>query len=123
MNIHRVTIGGRLGSDPVLTTFDSGKMVCNLSIATNKYFKKEDGEYQAKTTWHKVSDWGKKGLVISESVKQGDPIYVEGVNEYQEWTDNEGTKRSSVKVNADIVNIVNKKQRDQRITAEDLPFN
>lgn len=124
MNIHKVTIAGRLGQDPELKAFDSGATLCRLSIATNRSKKKEDGSYEDKTTWHRVSVWGKRGQWISENLKTGDAVFVEGENEYYEWKDESGNKRSGVQINASFIEALTpvKKSEIPTISADELPF-
>lgn len=124
MNIHRVTIGGRLGKDPELKNFESGTSVCNLSVATNDYKKEADGSFSSKTIWHNVSVWGKKAQWVVANLKKGDKVYVEGKNDYQEWKDENGATRSSIKIKASLVESLGpeKNQKEVMITEEDLPF-
>lgn len=122
MNIHRVTIGGTLGKDPELKIFESGSVVCNLSIATNEYYKQEGEEIKKNTTWHKVQIWGKSGEHVNRVLKCGDQIYVEGVNEYYEWADENLNKRSGVRVKATMVDTLRKKSEKLNITNEEIPF-
>ncbi len=121
MNIHRATIGGRLGFDPKLKTLDSGKVVCNLSVATNESRKAANGDYEKVVTWHSADVWGKSAEWVSNSLHKGDFVFIEGKNDYKTWTDDKGNKRSSVNIKVTNIQAV-QKDRENTITASDLPF-
>lgn len=85
---------GNLGKDPTFRTIQSGKEVCNFSIATSK---KING--QKVTTWWNVTSWDeRKNKVIKDYVRKGDRVFVEGELISREWNDKDGNKRTSVEV-------------------------
>ena len=67
--INSVVIVGRVGQDPEVRYFDSGKVKTVLSVATNRWSK--DGD---KTDWFRIELWDKKAEVAGEYAKKGEVI-------------------------------------------------
>jgi single-strand DNA-binding protein len=73
-----VQLIGRLGKDPELRTFDSGKKQVQLSIATTDSYKNTKGEKIEETQWHNLVAWGKLADIASQYLKKGNEVAVEG---------------------------------------------
>lgn len=83
---NRASIIGRLGHDVEIRQTSSGKIVANLSLATD--FKRADGS--SETTWHRVVLWDHLAQIASRYLRRGQPAYVEGRLSTNEWTDRNG---------------------------------
>ncbi|MCI0663446.1 MAG: single-stranded DNA-binding protein [Acidobacteria bacterium] len=99
-SFNRITIVGYLGKDPEIRYTPDGQAVCNFSVATSERRKDRTGEAQEITTWFKITVWGKRAEVANQYLAKGKQIYIEGTLRQEEWTDREGTKRTSLVVNA-----------------------
>jgi single-strand DNA-binding protein len=73
-----VQLIGRLGKDPELRTFDSGKKQVQFSIATTDSYKNSKGEKVEETQWHNLVAWGKIAGIAAQYLKKGNEIAVEG---------------------------------------------
>ena len=73
-----VQLIGRLGNDPEVRTFDSGKKKATFSLATNETYYNSKGEKVTDTQWHNVVVWGKKADVVENHLKKGSEIALEG---------------------------------------------
>jgi single-strand DNA-binding protein len=69
---------GRLGNDPEIRTFDSGKKMASISLATNETYYNNKGEKVEDTQWHNLVAWGKKADLAEKYLKKGSEIAVEG---------------------------------------------
>jgi len=101
----KVTLVGNLGGDPETRYTPQGTMNVNFSIAVSRRFKDSCGQDQERTTWFRITAWGKlaetiDGLVQRGFVGKGRQVYVDGRIESREWTTNEGEKRTSLDVTA-----------------------
>ena len=74
--MNRVTLLGRVGSDPEVKTFDWGK-VAKFSLATSET-RKKNNEKVTETTWHNIVFFGASCDVLEKYVHKGDQILVEG---------------------------------------------
>ncbi|MEO9484261.1 MAG: single-stranded DNA-binding protein [Ekhidna sp.] len=73
-----VRLIGRLGNDPEVRTFESGKKMASFSLATNETYYNNSGEKVTDTQWHNVVVWGKKIEVVENYLKKGSEIALEG---------------------------------------------
>lgn len=90
---NRVQLIGNVGNDPEVKTFDGGKKVANLTIATNESYRNEKGEKVEQTEWHRVVAWGKTAEIIEKYVSKGKEIAVDGKLTHRSYDDKNGEKR------------------------------
>lgn len=91
--VNKVILIGRLGADPEVRYTTSGRANVNFSLATNYYWKDQDGNKQEKTDWHRVVAWGKLAEIIGEWLKKGSPVYIEGRLQTRSYDDANGVKK------------------------------
>lgn len=75
---NNVQLIGRLGNDPEVRTFDSGKTMASFSMATNETYYNNQGEKVTDTQWHNIVAWGKKADIVSQYLKKGSEIAMQG---------------------------------------------
>lgn len=90
---NKVQLIGNVGQDPEVKTFEGGKKVANLTIATNEYYTNEKGEKVEDTQWHRVTAWGKLADLVDKYVTKGKEIGIEGKLVHRSYDDKEGVKR------------------------------
>ena len=73
-----ITLVGNLGRDPELRYTPAGQPVTDLSVATKEVWKDQAGEKQDRTTWWKVSVWGKQAENCNQFLTKGSRVLVEG---------------------------------------------
>lgn len=69
---------GRLGNEPEIRSFESGKKMATFSLATNETYYNNKGEKVEDTQWHNIVVWGKKSNVVEKYLKKGSEIALEG---------------------------------------------
>ena len=109
-SVNKVILLGRLGQDPTVNQTQSGKSVCNFSLATDEQFKDAQGQVQKRTDWHKCVAWGKTGETVSKYLVKGSQVYVEGKLSPRKWQDKDGNQRTGVDVTVMQVVFVGSKQ-------------
>jgi single-strand DNA-binding protein len=90
---NKVQLIGHVGNDPEIKTFDGGKKLAKLSIATNESYKNEKGEKVEETQWHNLIAWGKTADIIEKYVVKGKEIAIEGKLTHKSYEDKSGEKR------------------------------
>ena len=90
---NKVQLIGHVGQEPEIKTFDGGKKVANITLATNDNYTNANGEKVEDTQWHKVKAWGKLADIIEKYVTKGKEICVEGKLTYSDYLDKNGEKR------------------------------
>ena len=95
---------GRLGRDPEMKCFDSGKSVVNASIGINIPGSKQgDGK---QPDWFKIEIWGEDGQAFADQCRKGDLVEVIGRVRTNRWTDGQGHPRLDLIVTADAWSLV-----------------
>jgi single-strand DNA-binding protein len=86
----RVSIVGRLGSDPESGRSDNGVDYSRFSVAVGG--KNEDA------FWFRVTTFNGLSRIASDYLKKGNLVLVEGDLSIENWEDRDGNARTSVKV-------------------------
>lgn len=73
-----VQLIGRLGKDPEIKTFSSGKKLATLTLATNETYTNQKGEKVKDTQWHNLVIWGKLVGIAQNYLKKGNEVAIEG---------------------------------------------
>ncbi|HDR9153826.1 single-stranded DNA-binding protein [Burkholderia vietnamiensis] len=101
-SVNKVILVGNLGADPEVRYLPSGDAVANIRLATtDRYKDKASGDYKEVTEWHRVNFFGRLAEIVSEYLKKGSSIYVEGRIRTRKWQDQAGQDRYSTEIVAD----------------------
>lgn len=101
---NNITILGRLGRDPETRFTNSGKQVCDFSVATDR---KSGGESIA--DWHKVVCWDKTAEIAGKFLKKGAEVMVTGDVRYSKYTGKDGVERHKTEVNCRQITLIGKR--------------
>lgn len=108
---NRVQLLGFLGQDVELRELSKGNKLARLSIATNEFRKAADGQTEKTTTWHNLVAWGQTAETMSNILRKGHKIFVEGTIKYRNYETKAGEKRSQTEI---VVSNFRKLDRDQK---------
>lgn len=97
MNVNQVNLAGRLTRNPDLKFIPSGTAVVNFGLAVNRVYGSGENRKE-ETTFVDCVAWAKAGETIAKFLKKGDPIYISGRLTFEQWEQQDGTKRSKLKV-------------------------
>ncbi len=90
LSINSIHLVGRVGADPDVKYFESGSVLCKLSLAVDRRSRNAE-----QPDWFNLELWGKVAEVAANYVRKGKLIGIRGSLEIQEWTDrNDGGDRS-----------------------------
>jgi single-strand DNA-binding protein len=101
-SFNQVILMGNLTRDPELRQIPSGQSVCSFSLALNRSFKGQDGNWQEATDYVDIVAWGPLGERVAQYVTKGRPVLVNGRLQSRSW-EQDGQKRSKVEVIAQDV--------------------
>ena len=97
--INKVILVGNLGNDPDIRYTAGGAAIANISLATTASWRdKESGEQQERTEWHRVVFFGRLAEIVSEYLKKGSQVYVEGRLQTRKWEDKTGNDRYTTEI-------------------------
>ncbi len=111
-SVNKVILVGNVGADPETRYLPSGDAITNIRLATSdKYKDKSTGEPKDVTEWHRIAFFGKLAEIVSEHVKKGSSLYVEGRIKTRKWQDNNGQDKYSTEIIADVVQFLGSRDK------------
>lgn len=89
----------------------NGDAVANVTIATSDSWKdKATGEKKESTEWHRVVFYRKLAEIVSQYLKKGSQVYIEGRIRTRKWQDKEGQERYTTEIEADEMRMLGSRQ-------------
>lgn len=144
LDLNKVMLIGNVTRDPEVRTTPSGVSVASFGIATNFSWKDQSGTQQKRAEFHNIVAWRKLAEIISQYVKKGSRLYIEGRLQTRSWDDQSGQKRFRTEIVADNMIMLDRKgdssgssapaaadsepsapaaqPGEQEINVEDIPF-
>lgn len=106
MSLNLVTLVGRAGRDPELRYFESGNVVCNVSMAVDRWRRGDD-----KPDWFELELWGRTAEIAGDYVRKGKLFGITGSLKFDRWTDrNTGEERQRPVVRVDRLELLGSRQ-------------
>ncbi len=97
--INKVILIGNLGNDPDVRYTSGGSPIANVSLATSESWRdKETGDQQERTEWHRIVFFGRLAEIVSEYLRKGSKVYVEGRLRTNKWQDRDGNDRYTTEI-------------------------
>jgi len=105
--MNKIILLGRLVKDPDVRYTQTGKVVCQFTIAVDRPFAGQDGQREA--DFIPVVIWGKQAEACGNSLTKGQRVLVEGRLQVRNYEAKDGTKRYVSEVIADHFEYIEKK--------------
>lgn len=113
-SFNRVLLLANLTRDPAVKKLPGGTTLCEFGVATNRKFKTQAGEDREEVCFVDCAAFGRTGEVIAQYATKGKPLFLEGRLKYDQWTDQQGGKRSKVSVVVENFQFVGGRDGGQR---------
>jgi single-strand DNA-binding protein len=101
-SINQVVLMGNLTRDPDLRQTPNGQNVCSFSLALNRSYKDQAGEWKEVTDFVDIVAWGPLGERVAQYLSKGRRCFVQGRLQSRSW-EQDGQKRSKLEVLANDV--------------------
>jgi single-strand DNA-binding protein len=103
-SFNKVILVGNMTRDPELRYTSNGKAIAKIGLAVNRAWTTETGEKKEEVTFVDVDMFGRTAENVSQYMRKGSPILIEGRLRLDQWDDKQtGQKRSKLGVVAEIV--------------------
>ena len=113
-SVNKAIFVGNLGADPEVRYLPSGDAVASIRLATtDRYKDKQSGEFKEMTEWHRVSFFGRLAEIVSEYLKKGSSVYIEGRIRTRKYQAQDGTDRYSTEIVADQMQMLGGRSSDE----------
>lgn len=100
-SLNKVFLMGNLTRDPELRYTPSGLAVASFGIAINRTWTAKSGEQKEDVCYVDINIFGRRAEVVGEYFSKGNPIFIEGRLQFNQWETKDGQKRSTLRVVAD----------------------
>jgi single-strand DNA-binding protein len=121
MSLNKCMIIGNLGRDPEMRYTPSGQPVTQFTVAVNRNYKNQAGEWQEETEWFRVVAWGPLAERTAEYLRKGRKVYVEGRIQTRQWEGQDGQKRYTTELIANTVTPLDPRPREDVPADEGAP--
>ena len=109
-DINNVIIVGNLIKDPVIRQTTNGTPVANFTIASNRKFKDNFGQWKEDVCFVGIVAWYKLAESCAENLHKGSAVLVEGELQSRQWRTDDGHYRNVVEIKARRIQFLNKRE-------------
>ena len=120
MSLNQILLIGNAGRDAELRYTQNGVAVANFSIAVTRRYQSRD-EMREDTEWFNVSAWDRQAENVSDRVKRGNRVFVDGRLSTREYTSGNGETRTSLDVNANRVLVLSPRENGSENANRESP--
>ena len=104
-SLNKVFLMGNLTREPELRYTPSGSAVCEFGIAVNRR-----GQDRDEPCFVEIIVWEKQAEACGKFIQKGSSVFIEGRLQYDQWTDKEQKKRSRLRVTAERVQFLDRRE-------------
>nr|YP_002049103.1 single-strand DNA-binding protein [Paulinella chromatophora]ACB42893.1 single-strand DNA-binding protein [Paulinella chromatophora] len=116
MIINSVALVGRVGRDPQIRHFESGKALASFTLAVKR--RRSGG----KPDWFNLEIWGQQVQVVANYVKQGSLLSIVGTLKINTWIDRTTCEqRSKPVIRIDRLELLDSKRDNEQIPYDSNP--
>ena len=122
-SLNKTFLIGNLTRDVELRYVPSGAPVANFGLAVNRAYTNSDGEKVDDVCFIDIVAWNRLAEVAGEYLSKGRSVFVEGRLQMDSWEEEDGKKRSKLKVVAQNIQFLGGAKADsEEETDDDIPF-
>lgn len=109
---NKTILMGHLTRDPELRSAGASE-VAGFGLAVNRRYKNRDGEQQEEVTFVDIECWGRTAELVAQYLQKGSAAHIEGRLKLDQWEDQDGSRRSKLKVVAQSVQFLPRSNESQ----------
>lgn len=111
--MNKVILIGNLSRDIELRYLPNGGAIATTAIATTEKFKKQDGSMGENVLFIDLTFFGKSAETANQYLQKGHKVGISGKLKLDQWTDQQGVKRSKHSVTVESMEMLTPKQDGQ----------
>jgi len=109
---NKIILAGNLTRDIEVRYSQSGAAIGNTAIATSRKFKSQTGEQKEEVLFVDITFFGRTAEVANQYLRKGSKILVDGRLKLDQWTAQDGSKRSKHSVTVESMTMLGSKNDD-----------
>lgn len=102
-SLNSILLEGNVVRDAIYKETAKGTPICSFTIASNRFFKTESGEFDQEVSFFEIETWGKLAEACNKSCSKGRGVRVVGRLKQGRWKDDSGANHSKIAVIAEHV--------------------
>jgi single-strand DNA-binding protein len=106
---NKVVLVGNLTRDVEIRYSQSGSAVGNVGIATSRKWKSQTGEQKDEVMFIDLTFFGRTAEIANQYLRKGSKVLVDGRLQFQQWTAQDGSKRSKHSVTVENLQMLDSK--------------
>jgi len=110
---NKIILAGNLTRDVELRYSQGGSAIGNTSIATSRKFKSQTGEQKEEVLFVDLTFFGRTAEIANQYLRKGSKVLVDGRLKLDQWTAQDGTKRSKHSVTVESLQMLGSKDDNQ----------
>ncbi len=112
---NKVVLVGYLTRDVEIRYSQSGSAIGSVGIATNRRWKSQTGEMKDETMFIDLTFFGRTAEIANQYLKKGSKVLVDGHLVLQQWTGQDGTRRSKHSITVESLKMLDTKAESQNL--------
>lgn len=112
--MNKVILIGNLSKDIELKYLPNGGAIATTAIATTEKFKKQDGTMGENVLFIDLTFFGKSAETANQYLQKGHKVGISGKLKLDQWTDQQGVKRSKHSVTVESMEMLTPRQSGER---------
>ncbi len=110
---NKVVLVGNLTRDVEIRYSQSGSAIGNVGIATSRKWKSQTGEQKDEVMFIDLTFFGRTAEIANQYLRKGSKVLVDGRLVFQQWTAQDGSKRSKHAVTVENLQMLDSKADSQ----------
>jgi len=110
---NKIIIAGNLTRDIEIRYTQGGSAIGNTGIATTRKFKSQSGEQKEEVLFVDLTFFGRSAEIANQYLCKGSKVLVDGRLKLDQWTAQDGSKRSKHSVTVESMQMLGSKDDNQ----------
>jgi len=110
---NKVVLVGNLTRDVEIRYSQSGSAIGNVGIATSRKWKSQTGEQKEEVMFIDLTFFGRTAEIANQYLRKGSKVLVDGRLVFQQWTAQDGSKRSKHAITVENLQMLDSKADSQ----------
>lgn len=106
---NKIILAGNLTRDIEVRYTQSGSAIGNTAIATSRKFKSQTGEQKEEVLFVDITFFGRTAEIANQYLRKGSKVLVDGRLKLDQWTAQDGSKRSKHSVTVESLQMLGSK--------------
>lgn len=115
---NKIILSGNLSKDIEIKYTPGGSAIANTAIATTRKYKSATGEQKEEVLFVDITFFGRTAEIGNEYLHKGSKVLIDGRLKLEQWTDQQGQKRSKHKVDVESLQMPDSKSTDGQSAAK-----